>query len=400
MPELSQRIRAIVTGGTDGWGVHYRARQMLNAGTPVVMLSVGDHDISTDRSILAEMQRSAEGGHLGYTAVQGTLGLRTAIAGRYTARGAATVGPENVIVTSGGQGAIFASMMAALDPGDACVVLDPFYASFDVTIRSVSADPVIVPTAADDGFQPDATRIEAALTPRTRAILMNSPNNPTGAVYAADRVAAIADLCRRRDLWLISDELYDSQVHDGAHTSPRDLPGMAERTFLIGSMSKGHAMTGARIGWSIAPKDAVDRMLDLAGATTYGLPGFLQDAAEFALTQRASHEAEVAARYRRRRDLALAIAQRSPALGVVPPGGGMYVMLDIRRTGLSGTQFAERLLDDQHIAVMPGESFGRAAAGHIRIALTVADESLAEAVGKIAAFAEKILPATDVAAGA
>ena len=197
----------------------------------------------------------------------------------------------------------------------------------------------------------------------------------------------MCEICRDHDLWLISDELYDTQVHDGVHVSPRDMPGMAGRTFLIGSMSKGHAMTGARIGWAIAPEAAIDRMVDLAGATTYGLPGFLQDAAVFALTERAEQEAAVAERYRRRRDLVLKVLKRSNALAFVPPGGGMYIMLDIRPTGLSGTQFAEQLLQAEHIAVMPGESFGRAAAGHVRIAMTVSDAALIEAMERIVSFA-------------
>ncbi len=136
------------------------------------------------------------------------------------------------MVTAGGQGALFAAMMAALDPGRPASCSTPITPSFCVTVRAVSAEPVVVATRPEDGFQPDAAAIEAALTPATRAILINTPNNPTGAVYARDRLERLAELCIRRDLWLISDELYDSQVHDGAHLSPRDLPGMAERTLL------------------------------------------------------------------------------------------------------------------------------------------------------------------------
>ena len=335
------------------------------------------------------MYASAEAGNLGYTPGAGLRPLRQAIADRVSARGGAPATADNVIVTSGGQGAIFAALMAALDPGDDCVILDPFYTSFDMTVRAVSARPVIVQTRAEDGFQPDAATIEAALTPRTRAILINSPNNPTGAVYARARLEAVADLCRRRDLWVISDELYDSQVHDGAHVSIRDFPGMAERTFVIGSMSKGYAMTGARLGWAVAPEFATLCMADLAGTTTYGLPGFIQDAALHALTDLEDYEAEVARRYRRRRDIALEVLAGSNHVGFVPPEGGMYVMLDVRPTGLTGAEFAKRLLDEELIGVMPGESFGRAAAGHVRVALTVGDEELRGALVRIVRFAAR-----------
>ncbi len=389
MPRLSGRICGIVHEGGDGWEIYYRARAMQAAGQPVVMLSIGDHDIKTAPQVLDAMDASARGGNLGYASVPGSAALRTAIAARVTARGGPPATADQVIVTPGGQGAIFAAMMAALDPGDDCVILDPYYASFDITVRATSATPIIVPTLAEDGFQPDAAAIEAALTPRTRAILINSPNNPTGAVYHRDRLEALADLCRRHDLWVISDELYESQVHDGAHVSIRDLEDMAGRTFLIGSMSKGFAMTGARVGWAVAPADATARMIDLAGATTYGLPGFIQDAALFALTEFSAHEAEVAARYRRRRDIAVEVLGATNRLGFVPPEGGMYVMLDVRPTGLDGVDFSARLLEEQLIGVMPGESFGNAAAGHVRVALTVADDALRAAMQRIVAFAER-----------
>jgi arginine:pyruvate transaminase len=388
--KLSRRICGVVAGESDGWDLYYRARALKQTGEPVVMLSIGDHDIKTAPHILDAMDASARGGNLGYAAVPGTDALRRAIADRANALNQVPVAANEVIVTTGGQAALFASMMATLDPGDACVVLDPYYTSFEVTVRSVSATPIFVPTRAEDGFQPDASAIEAALTPETRTIRINTTNNRTGAVYSRERLEAIADLCRRRDLWLISDELYDSQVHDGSHLSPRDLPGMAERTFQIGSMSKGYAMTGSRIGWAIAPRDAVDRMIDMANATTYGLPGFIQDAAEYALTECRESESEVAERYRHRRNLAVSALGNGPGLSVSPPQGGMYLMLNVRATGLSGDEFGARLLDEERIAVMPGESFGKAAAGHIRIALTVADAALEDAMKRIADLAARL----------
>lgn len=390
MAELSRRIRSLVPESGDGWEIYYRARRLQSAGRSVTWLCIGDHDVPTSPEILGAMARSVDKGHLGYTPLPGTPALRRAIAARVSARARVPASHDNVIVTAGGQGALFAAMMAALDPGQGCIVLDPYYASFCVTVRAVSAEPVVVATRPEDGFQPDAAAIEAALTPSTRAILINTPNNPTGAVYGRDRLERLAELCRARDLWLISDELYDSQVHDGEHLGPRDLPGMAERTLVVGSMSKGFAMTGARIGWLVAPAEAVARLTDLALATTYGLPGFIQDAALHALTHCAAEEAEVARRYRRRRDVAVAALGNGAAVRVVPPQGGMYLMLDVRATGLDGAAFAGRLLDEEGIAVMPGESFGAAAAGHVRVALTIREEALAPAMARIAALADRV----------
>jgi len=388
MARLSERISGIVgAGGDDGWSVYYRARALAEAGAPVVMLTVGDHDIKTDPAILAAMRASQERGNLGYPPVPGSAALRRAIAGRVSARTTLAAAPEQVLVVPGGQAGLFASLTAVLDPGQSCIVLDPYYATYVQTVRAAGGRAIVVPTSAEDGFQPDAARIEAALAPDTRAILINTPNNPTGAVYAPERLAAIADLCVRRDLWLISDEVYDVQVHEGRHASPRDLPGMADRTLVVNSLSKSHAMTGSRIGWVLGPEAAIARIGELATTTTYGVPGYIQDAAEFAMTEGAEIEAAIAARYRRRRDAVLESLGNARAVRANAPAGGMYVMLDIRPTGLSGLDFAHRLLEAEHIAVMPGESFGTAAAGHLRVALTRPEAVLRDALARLVAFA-------------
>jgi arginine:pyruvate transaminase len=389
--ELSRRIRAVVGGADDGWSVHYRARAMKAAGEPVVMLTIGDHDIKTDATILDAMKAAMDAGNLGYTSVMGSDALRDAIARRVTARTATVAARENVIVTPGGQAALFASLTAVLDPGQSCVVLDPFYATFAQTVRAAAGRAILVETPADQGFQPDVAAIERALEADTRAILINSPNNPTGTVYDPGRLAALADLCLRRGLWLISDELYEAQVHEGAHLSPRDLPGMADRCLVVGSLSKSHAMTGSRLGWVVGPPEAIARLGELATTTNYGIPGFIQDAGLHALTHADAIEAAIAARYRRRGQAALAAIGNGPGVRAVPPRGGMYLMLDIRKTGLSGDEFAARLLDAEGIAVMPGESFGQAAAGHLRIALTVPEAELRDALGRIAGFARSLV---------
>jgi arginine:pyruvate transaminase len=389
--ELSRRIRAVVDGADDGWSIHYRAEGMKAAGQSVVMLTVGDHDIKTDASILDAMKASMDAGNLGYAGVMGLDALRDAIARRVTARTSTGVGRENIMVTPGGQAAVFASMMATLDPGQSCIILDPFYATFAQTVRAAAGRPLPVQTPADQGFQPDVPAIEQALEEDTRAILINSPNNPTGAVFTADRMEALADLCRRRGLWLISDELYESQVHDGVHLCARDLPGMAEQCLVVGSLSKSHAMTGSRLGWVVGPAGVIERLGHLATTTTYGIPGYIQDAGLYALTQGDAIEAGIAARYRRRAHAALAAIGNAPGVRAVTPQGGMYLMLDIRETGLSGNDFAARLLEAEHVAVMPGESFGNAAAGHLRVALTVPEAALRDALARIARFAGSLV---------
>ena len=386
---LSRRIESITDGGGDGWGVHYRARALEAEGRPVVFLTVGDHDIKADIAVIEAMAASARGGNLGYAPTTGVPALRAAIAERLSRTTGTATTPAEVLVTAGGQASLFFAMMAVLDPGDACLLTDPHYATFPLTVRAASARPVMVPARAEDGFVPRAEALaEAAVASGARALLINSPNNPTGAVYGRADLEAIAAVCHRHDLWLISDELYDSQVWHGAHLSPRSLSGMAERTLVVGSLSKSHAMTGFRLGWLCGPAQAITRAGEFAIAATYGTPGFIQDAALHALRDGGGTEAAIAARYRRRRDLGLAALDRARGVRAHPASGGMYLMLDIRATGLSGAAFAEALLEAEGIAVMPGESFGAAASGQVRVALTVPDAMLADALARLAAFAD------------
>ena len=383
--QVSQRLKGLTGGGSDGWEIFYRAREMIAEGIEVIELTIGEHDIRTAPAILAAMDASARGGHTGYAMVPGVKALREKVAARMTAQSGVPTYVENVLITPGGQAGLFAAHAAALDPGDVGLYLDPYYATYPGTIRGTGAEAVSVKTRAEVGFCPEFRDLNTA--PTAKSLLINTPNNPTGVVYRQDTLETIAAFCQDRDLWLISDEVYDTQVWEGAHLSPRALPGMVDRTLVVGSMSKSHAMTGSRVGWVVGPAEAIEHMINLATHTTYGVAGFVQDAALYALNQGPEFEAEVAAPFRRRRDLVLHLLESQQLVRVVPSGGAMYLMLDIRGTGLSGVAFAEKLLAENHIAVMPGESFGQAAAGHIRLALTVDDRLLVQSVERLLAFA-------------
>ncbi|MEM7295809.1 MAG: pyridoxal phosphate-dependent aminotransferase [Pseudomonadota bacterium] len=388
--EGSRRIATLTADGDDGWEVFHRARALVAAGVAITELTIGEHDIRTDSSILAAMDSSARGGHTGYAAIPGTPSFRAAIAERVTKRTGVPTGPENVLVTPGGQAALFAAHMGAVDHGEAALHCDPYYATYPGTIRAVGAVPGIVHCHAEDRFLPTWDALEAALASapcRVRSLLINTPNNPTGVIYPPETLDIIARFCRKHDLWLISDEVYDTQIWEGAHLSPRALPGMVERTLVIGSMSKSHAMTGARCGWVVGPERMIGDLTTLATHTNYGVPGFIQDASVFALQQGEGLEHEVFAPFKRRREKALARLSQQQCVGVIHPEGAMYVMLDVRGTGMSGEAFANLALDTHRIAVMPGESFGHAAAGHIRVAFTVEDEALICALDTLLALA-------------
>lgn len=385
--ELSNRITNITGGGSDGWDVFYRARKMKAAGHPVLELTIGEHDIRTQPDILQAMNRAALGGHTGYASVPGTDGLRDSVAARIAQRTGVPTSRDNIMITPGGQAALFASHHAVCDAGDRALYIDPYYATYPGTIRGVGAVPVSIPTRPEDDFQPQPDAI-AAMAKGAKSLLINSPNNPIGVIYSRETLQGIANVCRAHDLWLISDEVYDTQIWEGEHISPRALPDMADRTLVVGSMSKSHAMTGSRVGWVCGPADVVEALTNLATHTTYGVPGYIQDAAEFALGQGPQVEAHVAAPFKRRRAITLDALAGQNVVRAVPVQGAMYAMLDIRATGLSGEAFSNALLDDQMIATMPGESFGTAAAGHIRVAMTIDDDAYADALARLVTFAK------------
>ncbi|WP_299783034.1 pyridoxal phosphate-dependent aminotransferase [uncultured Roseobacter sp.] len=384
----STRITGLTGGGSDGWDVFLKARRMIADGIAVTELTIGEHDIRTAAPILQKMHEAAMSGHTGYAAVPGTDTLRDTVAARVQERTGVPTTRNNVVITPGGQAALFAAHMAACDPGDTALYIDPYYATYPGTLRGVGAVPRAIKTHAAEAFQPRAEDLRAQSRNAT-SLLINTPNNPTGVVYSDATLNMIAETCQSDDLWLISDEVYDTQVWEGRHLSPRALPEMAERTLVVGSMSKSHAMTGSRCGWIVGPEAVIANLITLATHTTYGVPGYIQDASSFALKQGAAFEAEIAAPFQRRRALAKQVLARQNTVGLVPAQGAMYLMLDIRATGMTGEAFAYDLLENHHIAVMPGESFGTSAAGHVRVAMTIEDQAFEQALNTLCSHAEK-----------
>ena len=385
MPHPSSRISGIVPEGKDGWEVHFEAWRRKQAGQPIIMLSVGDHDFDTPEETVEACVRAVRGGHHHYTFLPGIPALRQAMANNSTRGTGVPTTASQVIATTGGQSALYAAVQGTLDPGDHGVVVAPYYATYPGTFRAAGADFTVVEAAAVDGFQPRAEAIEAALTPRSKAILINTPNNPTGAVYSRGALEAIAELCRRRDLWLFSDEVYWT-LGGATHLSPRALPGMAERTLVVNSMSKSHGMTGWRIGWLTGPAELINLLTSLNLVSTYGINDFVSHAAVEALENDYGVK-RIAALYAGRRKLFLDAVRGINSITVRGSEGGMYAMLDISAIEPDCEKFAWSLLESENVAVMPGASFGEAAAGHIRVSLCQPDDLLVEAANRLRRFA-------------
>jgi arginine:pyruvate transaminase len=272
-----------------------------------------------------------------------------------------------------------------LGEGDEVIVPEPFYATYPGIFAAAGATPVHVPLRPERAFQLDVGEVEEAITTRTRAIVLTTPHNPTGACMPAETLAALGELCRAHDLWLISDEVYGSLLFGGrTHASVLAVDGAEERVAGISSLSKSHAMTGWRTGWAVVPDALVKRLVLLLDCMLFGSPPFIADAATTALREADAATAEMRTAYESRARVVAAIDGQS-GLRCHMPQGGMFIMLDVRACGISATEFAEGLLESEGVSVLPIEAFGPSGAGHVRIALA-ADEEIWPRVRQIAAL--------------
>jgi len=383
---FSPLVDRIAGQGAAAWDLHAEAVAAREDGRDVILLSVGDPDLDTPGTVSEAAVAALRAGDTHYTETTGTPPLRAAIARHFAAGGGWDAGPEHVCVVCGAQNGLFFASLLLLQPGDEALMVAPGYVTYEATIRASGATPVAVAARGEAGFRPDPDAIAAAVTPRTRVLLLTNPNNPTGVVMTADELDALAAIARRHDLWVISDEVYAALCFDAPHRCIAALPEMAGRTVTVSSVSKSHAMTGWRAGWMIGPRAFIEHAAHLSQCMLYGLPGFVQRAAVVALEQADAVTGRMRDTLRRRRDLLVARLAAIPGLRVTPPQAGMFVMVDVRGTGLSGGDFARRLFREQGVSVLDGAAFGRGGAGHVRLSYTVDEARLEEACERIRMF--------------
>lgn len=374
--------------GASAWKIHAEARRRQAAGDDVIILSVGDPDFSTPEVITRVAIDALNAGQTHYTNLLGLEPLRDAITGYHFRQTGQQVTPDNVCVTAGAQNGLFVASLLCLDPGDEVVVLDPSYVTYEATLAVSGA--VAVYASPLPGFRPDPAAIAAAITPRTRAIMFANPNNPTGVAMTADELAAIAGIAREHDLWVFSDEVYATLLFDRPHASIAAQDGMAERTITISSLSKSHAMTGWRLGWVVGPTGLIDHAHNLSLAMHYGLPGYSQAAAVAAIREADGIVTAMRDTYRQRRDVLVGGLADAPWVAALVPDAGMFVLLDVRGTGLSSKDFAWRLLDAEGVSVLDGAAFGPSAAGFVRVSCTINEEALRQAGVRITRFCRSL----------
>lgn len=381
---LTQRIAGDAAAA---WDIHYQALAMRRQGRKVFLLSVGDPDFDTPAAVVDEAVASLRRGDTHYSDACGSLALRQAI----VTYSQLAVPPEQVVVTAGAQCALFATFQCLFEAGDEVIVAEPMYVTYHGVFGACGAKAVPVAVRAEQGFRLDPQAVARAITPRTRGLLLNSPHNPTGSAISLADLQHLARLCREHDLWLVCDEVYRGLLYEGEAVSPLTLPGMAERCVLIDSLSKSHAMSGWRVGWVIGPVQLAEHLANLAMAMLFGLPEFVMRAACVALEQALPEVQHMRAAYRERRDRVCAVLEGCPGVHAHRPVAGMFVMLDIRGTGLSAQAFAQRLLVEEGVALLPGDAFGPSAAGHVRLGLVLPAQVLERVCLRIAACAQRLL---------
>ncbi len=353
----------------------------------VISLGVGEPDFKTPYAIRRAGIESLEKGRTWYTANAGLAELRRQIAAYLARRFSLSYTDQEILVTVGGSEAIDLCIRACLNPGEEVLIPEPSFVCYDPITRLAGGVPVPIVTRPEDGFRLTPQALEAAITPRTKVLVLPYPNNPTGAIMKEEHLESIAGILRERDIIVLSDEIYAELTFEGRHVSIASLPGMAERTVVVGGFSKAYAMTGWRLGYAAGPQEVIKVMTKLHQFAIMCAPTTSQYAAIEAMKHCDEEIERMAIQFGMRRGLMVSSLNRM-GLTCADPLGAFYVFPSIRSTGLSSDEFCQRLLEEQKVAVVPGNAFGQSGEGHVRISYSYSVEHLIEALRRIELFVE------------
>lgn len=352
----------------------------------LIDFSIGDPDLTTDGRVIDAAALDAHAGHTHYTPVFGDVELRRAIVEFYRERYGHDRPLSDVMITTSACHAMWLVFEAILDDGDEVIIPEPCFAPYPHQVRLARGVPVFLPTQESDGFQPDPARLEATITDRTRAILINTPNNPTGACLSAATMAAIADIAERHDLLVVADDIYTIYTYEAPFVPFTTLPGMAERTITLNSFSKDFVMTGWRLGNVVAPAPIVTAMKDINENCVFTAPSVSQRAALAALRLRDDIWPALTDLYRGRIMTAYDEVCATPNMRALRPQGSIYLWVNVADTGLPAAEVNARMFRDAHVLAVPGEAFGPSGAGYLRLAVTVDEATIREAFGRLRAL--------------
>ena len=379
-PEVAKRIALIPPSGIR------RFFDIAATMKDVISLGIGEPDFVTPEPVLEAGIASLRRGETHYTSNSGILELRQALCDHLLRRYALRYNPaDEIIITVGVSEALYLALVAVLDAGDEVIVPQPCFVAYGPEVTLAGGVPVYLATRVEDSFQVTAEDIERVITPRTKAVLIGYPNNPTGAVMSRAALEQVADLAERRNIFVISDEIYDRLVYGVEHVCFASLPRMRERTITLGGFSKAYAMTGWRIGYAAAPAELLAAMRKVHQYTIMSAPTTAQVAAVTALAEGEAFVEKMVREYDRRRRLIVGGLNRL-GLTCFEPRGAFYAFPSIKRSGMDDTLFAERLLEEEQVAVVPGAAFGAAGAGYVRCSYATAYEQIEEALSRMERF--------------
>jgi aspartate/methionine/tyrosine aminotransferase len=380
----SPLVERVAGEGAEAWITHTEARMAQERGEDVIIMSIGDPALETPAPVLERMIERLHASDVRYTPAAGRMALRNAIAQAHARRTGQAVTAENVIFLSGAQNALFTASLCIAAGGDEVLALEPLYPSYPATIRASGATLVRVPTAAEQGFRIDAKKLEAAITGRTRALFFATPNNPSGVIASEADIEAIGALAQRHSLWVVADEVYAGLAPGGR------VPGLAarlpEQLITVSSLAKSHSLPGLRAGWMVGPAQLIKHAEALAMCMLFGLPGFIQEAAVAALQMSDSAERRIREFCAKQRDMLLAGLADLPGIRCLAPDAGMFTLIDVRPTGLTGYEFMRALYAAERVSVLDGGAFGLETRGFVRLCFAADDKTLREAIVRMRRF--------------
>ncbi|MCX6017224.1 MAG: aminotransferase class I/II-fold pyridoxal phosphate-dependent enzyme [Chloroflexi bacterium] len=355
----------------------------------VISLGIGEPDFVTPAPILEAGIASLRRGETGYTSNSGTMDLRRAVATHYERLYGVSYGPDDeILITVGVSEAMYLIFTSILDTGDEVIVPQPSFVAYTAEVMLAGGVPVPIATRVENDFMVTGAEIEACITPRTKAILIGYPSNPTGAVMSRERLLEVARIAEKHDLLVISDEIYDRLVYGVAHTCFSSLPGMRERTMVLGGFSKDYAMTGWRIGYMLGPVDLVAAARKVHQYTIMSAPTTGQVAAVVALEQGEEYVERMRLEYDRRRKLIVS-GLNSLSLDCFEPRGAFYAFPSIRKSGMNEEQFCDALLQEEQVACIPGSAFGAGGEGFVRMAYATSYEKIERALERMQRFMQR-----------
>lgn len=376
--KLSTRIGTIEPSAT--LSLNAKVKELTAEGRTIHNFTAGEPDFNTPANVQEAAVRAMKSGYTKYTAVSGAPELRQAISAKLKRENELSYGPSEIIVSNGGKHALFNALSAMCNPGDSVIIPAPYWVSYPEMVKLTEATPVIAQTEKDACFRITAEHISEIAGPKAKALILNSPSNPTGSVYTRKELNGIAKVAVEKDFFVISDEIYEHLVYGDEHVSIASMKGMKERTIIVNGASKSYAMTGWRLGWAAGPEDLIKLMTGFQSHTTSGPSSISQMAYKEALEGDQSSLAVMRKKFNKRRNLIVDMLNSIPGVDCPVPGGAFYVFPEVRDTrGFSTSEkFSMKLLDKAGVAVVPGSAFG--AEGHVRISYACSEETIRKGI--------------------